>query len=1053
MLKTMTRGIARALSAFGVLLAASSAPGQSIIYNQTNNNQIEGVAAASTDVTNRPHLWCEAADDFCLNATITRVTVSGYMSGSSSAYTGIHLRFYAQGPGGKPGEELKHYFFPSGDSRWARLGTQQVINIAHDPFIASGRHLMSVQLVSTQQSGQGTEWSWYGNGSLTLNGQPFWWRNPPGGWGSGNLDWSVVGNKDLSFALWGTLNGGTPDCTILAADPPSTVRWNPSNGPHHVEDVYEVPAGDTLILEPGTVVTLGPQARFRVSGTLLSQGTAAQRVSIQAQANTSQLFTAGGSIEAVFTDFNTQLGANVGGFNNSGMEPGTAVFTDCTFGEYAWFHLYTSFVEMERCTFTTTYGPIISSSARLKDVTSNQTIQLHSGIYVLDNVTVQGAQGPSELDGAGFNIQAGIQGAWIKGIRALNNRWAGLYNAGGNMLIDGPGNVLQGNAVALELGGGLLAGSVLPPTGNTVNGVISVGYATRPQFGAASQSPIFWDDIGLPYYVGDNWTVVPSGTTLTLRRGVSVRLGFDAQLATDVFGLLFVEGRPGAPVTLSAIDPARPWHSLAYGLPGCRITDCDLSGSQRGAATFLGVHVDMLNSRIHHNEHGAVRGVRARKTVFEHNTAAGVSNTGSTLQSATPDAWGGTNPNIFRNNLVGVADYFHGAYGQINAEHNWWNSPTGPTATTNPGGAGDAALGFVDFTPFRTEPPDESDHPPVVELAPVDYVEPLKKVTLHWTASDDRRIVRQRVAYRLGTDGDRGFTVVQELPAHQRAYEWTPPEVGFNNIGPDTYIRIIATDDAGQDGYSQIRAFIPDQVRPGFVDVTTTSGHEPFAGRTFRPQQILPVAFSFGNFDEFTNGAGGPDVFLELLNDGVVKFVSATYQAGEPLSEIRIPGVSTDQARLVMIKAGTYNRAKIFFSDTFAIRPDQRLGDAPPTVAITAPAPGSVLAGGSTVPVSWTAADDDFVRSARVHVSYDAGRTWVRVAEGLPGPTGTFNLTVAPGTGYEDVRIRVIAVDSRFQNSSHTIPVSIAPGQLPPPPADCPADLGSAGGLAAPDGA
>ena len=804
--------------------------------------------------------------------------------------------------------------------------------------------------------------------------------------------------------------------------PGETVHWTSAASPHVIDFDMEIPAGGTVIVDPGARVIVEADWSIAVRGRLEFAGEPGARCTVTGENSHSQIASVGGSIEARHTDFDVQIGADIARFTYDDAVVGTGTYADCTFGPFGWFHdAWLSFISMERCAFDTTYGPIFSNAVRLVDVTSNQSIKVQGAVLVSENVTVNGAAGQSELDGVGFNIGAARQPTFVSGLTATNNAQAGLYLAGGRFLV-GPDNVIAGNRVAVELGGGLMAGSVIPAAGNADNGFISVGHSTRPQFGTMNATAIDWEDIGLPYYVGDNWLVGPAA--LTIREGVDVRLGLDAIISTEEFGQIKVEGRPGNPATFAALDAARPWHSIAFATWGNRITDADISGSKRGVSTFLGLHVDLLNSQVHHNEHGGVRGVRARKTAFRSNSVAGVSNIGSTLGSAVPDLSSATNPNIFERNAYGVIDYFNGGYGTIDASYSWWGSPTGPRAPSNPGGAGDRVFGSVVVDPFLDDAPDESDHPPVVELSPIDYIEPLNKVTLHWTAGDDRGIVSQRVAYRNGSDGDRGFTVVAELPPHQRSFEWTPPEVGMG-VSPYTFVRVIAVDTLGQEGYSQLQNYVPDAVRPGTVTITPD-----LAGRVFRPTDLIDIDVAWSGFDEFV--VGQPDIYLELISDDHAEYVSATYTPGAPLSRISAPAVSTDQARLVAVPHGTYNRAKFFFTEPFAIRPDPRIGDAPPAITLTAPADGQSLAAGSDVTVAWTASDDNGVRWVKVYASYDAGRTWQRLADRLPGPSGSYTWRLAPGDGYADVRIRAVAVDSRFQNTSDTTSVAITPGSLGP---------------------
>jgi hypothetical protein len=71
-------------------------------------------------------------------------------------------------------------------------------------------------------------------------------------------------------------------------------------------------------------------------------------------------------------------------------------------------------------------------------------------------------------------------------------------------------------------------------------------------------------------------------------------------------------------------------------------------------------------------------------------------------------------PGTISTNLVNQNNIFGNAIGArylgaetINAELNWWGSPTGPTHPTNPGGMGDSIVddgNGIDFMPFRTTP-------------------------------------------------------------------------------------------------------------------------------------------------------------------------------------------------------------------------------------------------------------------------------------------------------------------------------------------------------------
>ena len=128
-----------------------------------------------------------------------------------------------------------------------------------------------------------------------------------------------------------------------------------------------------------------------------------------------------------------------------------------------------------------------------------------------------------------------------------------------------------------------------------------------------------------------------------------------------------------------------------------------------------------------------------------------------------------------------------------------------------------------------------------------------------------------------------------------------------------------------------------------------------------------------------------------------------------------------DRARLALQVRNNSNDVKWFFSDGyFSIRHDPRLGLTPPTVNLQSPITGRLFAAGSSVPITWTATAQEGLRSFDIQASYDAGRTWHPIVRELPGNTSSYNWQLPPSSGIPDVRVRVIARDVRFQNSSST---------------------------------
>lgn len=806
-----------------------------------------------------------------------------------------------------------------------------------------------------------------------------------------------------------TLTVGAGSSVSIIPGPGQTVHWTAAMSPVRIESDTDIPTGGTVIVDPGVTVSLAADAHLRVLGRLQTAGVAGARVFITADQSTAGIGTAAGELDFHFTDVNVQLGIRSGGPQD---KAGSAAFSDCTFQQWGLIHGGWNYTGVDRCIYNGAYPPSFSHAVRINQFTSGKTVTLRQGIYVLNALTVQGASGSTLSQGAGLWLAPGIQGAYLDGVRLLDNAQAGVFLAGGNTLV-GPNNLIQGNSTAIELGGGLLAGSVLPASGNRANGFISIGEAGPSDgFPGSPVSDMTLEDVGLPYVIGDGHVIFAgSGRALTVGAGVQLRLGADSGLSSGEGGQLFLEGKPGTPISLSARETARPWGSVSFAYPGGRVVDCDLSGSRQGVTTFSGIIADLLNSNIHDNQYGGLRGVRARKSTFTRNTLAAISNAFGDIGSGVPQLASAGNPNSFVQNAVGVEDAFNGAHFDIDARYCWWGSGAGPGTPANPGGQGDPVLGRVLFSPFRTTPPDLTDHPPVVLAQSFDALEPGTRVTLRWTASDDRGIVRQRLAYSQGSNGDeQGFIVFADnLPGNQRAFEWTVPAVGFSNRGPTTYIRIIATDTAGQEGYAELQNDIPDQARTGTITMSPN-----LAGAVFAPGDLIPLALTGSGFDAFFSGFA--DVYLELLNNDHWEYMSSSRVDGQPFSEIRLPCVSTDRARLVVRAYGSYNRMKYFFSPTFSIRPDARLGDAPPVVTITSPQPGQTFPAGGSIPVTWTSSDDQGVRSMRLYASSDAGRTWQHVADHLPA-AGSYSLPAATTTT-TPVLIRVSAVDTRFQDSS-----------------------------------
>jgi hypothetical protein len=390
------------------------------------------------------------------------------------------------------------------------------------------------------------------------------------------------------------------------------------------------------------------------------------------------------------------------------------------------------------------------------------------------------------------------------------------------------------------------------------------------------------------------------------------------------------------------------------------------------------------------------------------------------------------NPNWFEGNTLAIRN--EEPFDNIPAQNNWWGDPSGPNYLSNPGGQGDVIGGTyavqVDAMPFLTEPPDLQNQPPVVRVIQwrdSDLVlDAGGKVILNWDASDDAGIVTQRILWNEFTNDEPTFQLIAELPSAQRSFEWTVP---LPQTGP-VYFRVEAIDAAGRSGWDEFTIAVPAQAQGTATVAFTTDLTGPFS-----IGDDVEVCFDFQGSGGYPNNA-----YLLLEGDGALIGLGAVGGSFEPciLSHPAMPDYSTDLARFAVMAA--FGNGDWYLSDYFAIRPDPRLGDAPPIVNLLKPQGGEQFAGESVVAITWTAADDQGIRSFDIHASFDGGRRWVPVAFKLPGDAAGYNWNLPASAGIADVRVRIVARDVRFQNSSSTsAPFAITSG-VPLPPGDLDGD-------------
>jgi hypothetical protein len=262
---------------------------------------------------------------------------------------------------------------------------------------------------------------------------------------------------------------------------------------------------------------------------------------------------------------------------------------------------------------------------------------------------------------------------------------------------------------------------------------------------------------------------------------------------------------------------------------------------------------------------------------------------------------------------------------------------------------------------------------------------------------------------------------VAELPGDQRSFEWIVPDIGYVSNSSTNRLRVIALDPAGQEGWDEHQYFIPTGDEPGTLTVTGMP-----QGPFLPGQSIGPLCVEAMGTDPYDM------VVAELSFDGDRRHIplGSGFVGGCLVLSPSAPFVSTDTARIRVNTSGGQNKVKYFFSDNFTIRPDPRIGDAPPTVALTSPVGDESFPGGGIIPIVWAATDDVGLRSIDIQVSTDGGRTWHFIAQDLPPTDTSFDWQLPPSAGLGEVRVRVMVSDLHFQTSSDgaNVAFSVSPG-------------------------
>jgi hypothetical protein len=819
------------------------------------------------------------------------------------------------------------------------------------------------------------------------------------------------GNTRLKLDTLAVGPAPAPPCNLppvpLAGE---TVTWTTADSPFRVCQSISIPAGGTVQVEPGVQVHFDSGRQLVVAGTLHINATAASRAVFTApNSGIPPLLASGGTIDAQFAEFHHAL--RVGSAAN-------VVLADCTFTSGGALDSDDipdpyPFVRLERCTFTESSLVLSGCLAVLRNNTFTNTYTFL--LRTLADVTAPNAFSGQPLR---INRQESIQPLAIDGVSVAGSTEGGLLLEGGTYRL-GPGVVLQGNLYPLELHGGLTPDSVVPISGNT-NDAINVGsggFAGRGQ----------WPDLGLPFRLTEPATSLPGGD-LTIDPGVVVEAADPnaaMRLRSTRQGVF--DGLPAAPITFRGLN-GQSWGGLLFHVnssTGCRMEYCVIEDAEIGViSTDNTLYVS--SCVFQDNEVGAnantYGSIHFGSTRFVAN-GRGVSFT----DLGSPDLHHPSNPNSFEGNAVGVDAFEFGS--TADARNCWWNHASGPRSPDNSGGQGDAISGVgasgVSFRPFLTAPVDFTNNPPVVRMvepgltqryASPDYthpdylLDPGTKYILHWGVESEDAIVSQRIEFSPdGHEPDRFTVLADAIPGGARSWEITVPDPGFAGTNQPQFLRVVAVDEAGQEAWDQAAVQVPSgRVSETLAIITDLSGQTFVAGST------VPEDVRWAGSEGF--GLVRPLVVLE--SDGAA-ILGLTSGPGQGFFFGKFPLVSTDRARLALQVTNNSNDVAWFFAEGyFAIRHDARLGFAPPSVRLTSPQGGESFAGGSAVPIRWTASAPEGLRSCDIQASYDAGRTWHPIALDLPGDATSYDWRLPASEGIDNVRVRVVVRDQRFQNSA-----------------------------------
>ncbi len=792
--------------------------------------------------------------------------------------------------------------------------------------------------------------------------------------------------RQVVFVLFAFFFGGH-----LAIAQTCDVTWRKADNPHVISGTVTIPANQIVCLEAGVQVQFASDGVLDLLGTIVGDGTASDPITFTGLNVFPNRILLPGTLDLQFADVGVPVNLNRGTFL---FRDGRFRARGLIFGGFA-------FLSLENVVFDSN-DPIQGNNANITAssftaVLRNVTFRNRAYFSLYNSYVFPDGLVSETSAFHGLEFGSLVQPLYLANLSITNSAGAGLKLSGGNYFI-GPNVVIANAEYPIAGAAGLLPGSQVPASGNRNNWV---------ETGQASGELIF-APISVPYVM----TAFNGGVTFLPGVTIKARPGFAFNSEGGGVRLL---GLPEAPITIEPLTAGQKWISGQFNTPGDRLEYVTLNGSQLGIVNPGGAGASYyIDQSILRNHDTALTSPGFSSAFLQGNLFAA---NGVAIDDAegTASVSGRTNPNLFEGNSAAVNAYANNS----DVRYNWWNAPSGPASPLNPGGTGDILNGSRPrFQPFRTARPDLTDRPPIVRLPSVPYgfalgsyqglLDARSRQIITWRATDDRQIVKQKIFFSPAGNERDSFTIIADnLPASQTSFDLNVPSVGFQPSGLPAFVRVVAIDDRGQEGWDEWQVLVPSDETPGNLNITTN-----LAGQTFRGGDRFPVSWT-------STFPFGESYQVFLLLDGDRKLLSgASGNATGTFSEVIIPFVSTDSARLAVVVFGSINRQEWFFSPPFSIRPEARFPDAPPVVTLNSPAANAQFPAGSSIPIQWTATDDEAVRRFDLQASTDGARTWVSIAENLPATATSFAWQPNFSGSLNDVRVRVVATDLRFQNSS-----------------------------------